>query len=232
MKTTVREQSQHCSFACSAEHGGRLRNRLAAEDRRSEILKEALSCMTQSDQGEVPLSSIALRLGISRNLVYHYFPNQTSLVSAVLDQAFAEFLDCLRRVREKRQKRTAALVGVYAQFLLRRPEVARVLQLSTKSGGLFRSKTAQKQKVLVDSLLDAYAEDVGCKSLREVDAMRHAAEAAVEFVRLFAVLEAGCSTLSQSQVEQYCTGVVLHSLQEAEKLCLTDSTRTSDFDRI
>ena len=93
-------------------------------------------------------------------------------------------------------------------------------------------KTAQKQKVLVDSLLDAYAEDVGCKSLREVDAMRHAAEAAVEFVRLFAVLEAGRSTLSQSQVEQYCTGVVLHSLQEAEKLCLTDSTRTSNFDRI
>ena len=228
MKSTGKDMAHNAGQAHEGAHGAKMRDRRAAEDRRLQILKEALSCMMQSADGDVSLAAVASRLGISRNLVYYYFPNQTSLISAMIDQEFAELAENMRQAQQSQgQVRVASLVALYVEFVMCRPDVERVLLLSHKTGSLFRHKIEEKQKVMVDWLLEAYAKERGGPCLLKLDLMRHAADAAIEFLRLFVVLEAGQKKCTQQQIVRYCTDVVMCSLDEAAKMALTKTNKNA-----
>src|SRR5919202_1779478 len=77
-----------------------VRRRMGVEERRQQLIGVALDLFSRRSPDEVSLDEIASAAGISRPLVYHYFPGKLSLYEAALKRA-AE--DLAARFTEPRQ---------------------------------------------------------------------------------------------------------------------------------
>ncbi|MEU2899556.1 TetR/AcrR family transcriptional regulator [Streptomyces sp. NPDC001273] len=64
-----------------------VRRRMGVEERRQQLIGVALELFSQRSPDEVSIDEIASRAGISRPLVYHYFPGKLSLYEAALRRA-------------------------------------------------------------------------------------------------------------------------------------------------
>src|ERR1700754_4129088 len=60
------------------------RRRLSPEDRRSELLELGAEVFGQRPYDEVRIDEIAERAGVSRALMYHYFPDKRAFFAAVV----------------------------------------------------------------------------------------------------------------------------------------------------
>ncbi|MFJ5778767.1 TetR/AcrR family transcriptional regulator [Streptomyces sp. NPDC093094] len=63
------------------------RRRLGVEERRQQLIGVALDLFSRRSPDEVSIDEIASAAGISRPLVYHYFPGKLSLYEAALKRA-------------------------------------------------------------------------------------------------------------------------------------------------
>jgi AcrR family transcriptional regulator len=63
------------------------RRRLSPEDRRSELLALGVEVFGQRPYDEVRIDEIAERAGVSRALMYHYFPDKRAFFAAVVRAA-------------------------------------------------------------------------------------------------------------------------------------------------
>ncbi|MGW1667726.1 TetR/AcrR family transcriptional regulator [Streptomyces sp. NPDC002324] len=63
------------------------RRRMGVEERRQQLIGVALELFSRRSPDEVSLDEIASAAGISRPLVYHYFPGKLSLYEAALTRA-------------------------------------------------------------------------------------------------------------------------------------------------
>ncbi|MET9911729.1 TetR/AcrR family transcriptional regulator [Streptomyces sp. NPDC006476] len=77
-----------------------VRRRMGVEERRQQLIGVALELFSQRSPDDVSIDEIAAAAGISRPLVYHYFPGKLSLYEAALRRA-AE--DLASRFREPHQ---------------------------------------------------------------------------------------------------------------------------------
>ncbi|MFF9363323.1 TetR/AcrR family transcriptional regulator [Streptomyces griseoluteus] len=64
-----------------------VRRRMGVEERRQQLIKVALDLFSRRSPDEVSIDEIASAAGISRPLVYHYFPGKMSLYEAALTRA-------------------------------------------------------------------------------------------------------------------------------------------------
>ncbi|WP_175521973.1 TetR/AcrR family transcriptional regulator [Streptomyces sp. CAI-85] len=64
-----------------------VRRRMGVEERRQQLIGVALELFAQRSPDEVSIDEIAAAAGISRPLVYHYFPGKISLYEAALKRA-------------------------------------------------------------------------------------------------------------------------------------------------
>lgn len=64
-----------------------VRRRMGVEERRQQLIGVALELFSRRSPDEVSIDEIASRAGISRPLVYHYFPGKLSLYEAALSRA-------------------------------------------------------------------------------------------------------------------------------------------------
>ena len=64
-----------------------VRRRMGVEERRQQLIGVALELFSQRSPDEVSIDEIAAAAGISRPLVYHYFPGKLSLYEAALRRA-------------------------------------------------------------------------------------------------------------------------------------------------
>ncbi|MFI8346170.1 TetR/AcrR family transcriptional regulator [Streptomyces sp. NPDC085596] len=67
--------------------GTGVRRRMGVEERRQQLIKVALDLFSRRSPDEVSIDEIASAAGISRPLVYHYFPGKLSLYEAALTRA-------------------------------------------------------------------------------------------------------------------------------------------------
>ncbi|WP_128381659.1 TetR/AcrR family transcriptional regulator [Streptomyces cavernae] len=67
-----------------------VRRRMAVEERRQQLIGVALELFSTRSPDEVSIDEIASAAGISRPLVYHYFPGKLSLYEAALQRAADE----------------------------------------------------------------------------------------------------------------------------------------------
>ncbi len=67
--------------------GTGVRRRMGVEERRQQLIGVALELFSKRSPDEVSIDEIASRAGISRPLVYHYFPGKLSLYEAALRRA-------------------------------------------------------------------------------------------------------------------------------------------------
>ena len=64
-----------------------VRRRMGVEERRQQLIGVALELFARRSPDEVSIDEIAAAAGISRPLVYHYFPGKLSLYEAALQRA-------------------------------------------------------------------------------------------------------------------------------------------------
>ncbi|MFE9607654.1 TetR/AcrR family transcriptional regulator [Streptomyces sp. NPDC006012] len=67
-----------------------VRRRMGVEERRQQLIGVALELFSRRSPDEVSIDEIASAAGISRPLVYHYFPGKLSLYEAALQRAAEE----------------------------------------------------------------------------------------------------------------------------------------------
>ncbi|MFC9132438.1 TetR/AcrR family transcriptional regulator [Streptomyces sp. NPDC057099] len=67
-----------------------VRRRLGVEERRQQLIGVALELFSRRSPDQVSIDEIASAAGISRPLVYHYFPGKLSLYEAALQRAADE----------------------------------------------------------------------------------------------------------------------------------------------
>ncbi|MEU5632946.1 TetR/AcrR family transcriptional regulator [Streptomyces rishiriensis] len=77
-----------------------VRRRMGVEERRQQLIGVALELFAQRSPDEVSIDEIAAAAGISRPLVYHYFPGKLSLYEAALKRASEELASRFREPHE------------------------------------------------------------------------------------------------------------------------------------
>jgi AcrR family transcriptional regulator len=70
-----------------------VRRRMGVEERRRQLIGVALDLFSRRSPDEVSIDEIASAAGISRPLVYHYFPGKLSLYEAALKRAAQDLAD-------------------------------------------------------------------------------------------------------------------------------------------
>ncbi|MGW3951488.1 TetR/AcrR family transcriptional regulator [Streptomyces sp. NPDC004752] len=95
-----------------------VRRRMGVEERRQQLIGVALELFSRRSPDEVSIDEIASAAGISRPLVYHYFPGKLSLYEAALKRA-AE--DLAGRFTEPHEgplgRRLLRVMGRYFDFV-------------------------------------------------------------------------------------------------------------------
>ncbi|MEZ3182108.1 TetR/AcrR family transcriptional regulator [Streptomyces pimonensis] len=76
------------------------RRRMGVEERRQQLIGVALELFSRRSPDEVSIDEIASRAGISRPLVYHYFPGKLSLYEAALRRAAEDLASRFEEPRE------------------------------------------------------------------------------------------------------------------------------------
>src|SRR4051794_5779680 len=66
--------------------------RLAPDDRRRQLLDRAVELFAEHGYDELSMAAFAKAAGISKPLLYHYFPSKRDLFEAALEQAAEEHL--------------------------------------------------------------------------------------------------------------------------------------------
>ena len=87
----------------------RKRTRLSAEARREQILDEAARLTLEEGLYAVSMERLAREVGISKGLVYNYFPDRDALLAALLHRAQTELRD--------RGMATAMQAQTYAELI-------------------------------------------------------------------------------------------------------------------
>ncbi|MFD4785871.1 TetR/AcrR family transcriptional regulator [Streptomyces sp. NPDC058459] len=77
-----------------------VRRRMGVEERRQQLIKVALDLFSRRSPDEVSIDEIASAAGISRPLVYHYFPGKLSLYEAALTRAAEDLAGRFEEPRE------------------------------------------------------------------------------------------------------------------------------------
>ncbi|HEB89663.1 MAG TPA: TetR/AcrR family transcriptional regulator [Deltaproteobacteria bacterium] len=112
--------------------------RLSAEDRRDQILREAMGCFADLGFRGTTTRALAERVGISEAALYRYFKSKESLYAAIIDQKMSapDLIDRLRPAAE-RSEDEAVLRGI-ARGLLERvdedPGFLRLLMYTALEG--------------------------------------------------------------------------------------------------
>ncbi|MET8676414.1 TetR/AcrR family transcriptional regulator [Streptomyces sp. NPDC004647] len=95
-----------------------VRRRMGVEERREQLIAVAQELFSQRPPGEVSIDEIATAAGISRPLVYHYFPGKNSLYDEVVQRAADELT---RRFSEPQEgplgARLLRVMGRYFDFV-------------------------------------------------------------------------------------------------------------------
>ncbi|MER5828019.1 TetR/AcrR family transcriptional regulator [Streptomyces mirabilis] len=68
------------------ERGGRTRRRLSTEERREQLLSVGARLFSESPYDEVWIEQVAEIAGVSRGLMYHYFPTKRDFFAAVVER--------------------------------------------------------------------------------------------------------------------------------------------------
>ncbi|MEU0668933.1 TetR/AcrR family transcriptional regulator [Streptomyces lavendulocolor] len=90
------------------------RRRMGVEERRQQLIGVALELFSRRSPEDVSIDEIAAAAGISRPLVYHYFPGKQSLYEAALRRAADEL--AARFVEPRRGPLGARLLRVMGRF--------------------------------------------------------------------------------------------------------------------
>ena len=167
----------------------RARERLTPEDRRAQIVAAALDLLVESHAIEPSFSNLADRLGISRNLIYHYFSSPAMLLDAVVENecrtVMAEVAQTVHATEGFDQRaRLEAVLLAYIRVISQRMQFVRLVTSSSEAAKFFNNYVAQNAPIIFDVILAL----VPHKAVREKEnavCIEIAMRAWIEFLRYF-----------------------------------------------
>lgn len=197
-----------------AETSAPQRTRLSPEARRECILAAARRCCIRSGAFALSLAEVAQEAGISRNLVYHYFPNRAALLSALLDaegQVLGERAAAIAPLPGESPRDTLRrLICAFLDFTAERSDGFSLLSGEPSAKPLLREQFAACQALLsrrIFSLLE----------LPDVPAAHAALEAATGFLMRFAYIERAELSSRREAAADLCLGVLLAAADGARR---------------
>lgn len=114
---------------------GPARSRLSADDRRRQLVEIGLELLTTRPIHAMALDEVAAQAGISRTLLFHYFPTKRDYYSAVVQAAGERMLSPVREpAGDSPAERVRSLVAGYLRLVARSRE-AYVPLVRGASGG-------------------------------------------------------------------------------------------------
>lgn len=128
--------------------------------RRDEIVAAARELFAEQGVVGTTFNDIARRVGVTRGLVYHYFPEKQALVEHVLDEWTEEFVTELRAWDAAREVGNIDRAVVDCIALLRRHVPGRGRGARTPAGRLPRIDDAGLYLRFVDRAVDALVETI------------------------------------------------------------------------
>nr|WP_070959870.1 TetR/AcrR family transcriptional regulator [Hyphomonas sp. Mor2] len=153
------------------------RKRLAPEERKEQILDVAAAMIRENGVSAVNMDRLGREAGISKPLVYVYFPNRIELLKSLLLREVQRFhresgilastagpLEELVRASSRKMLEYVQEFGIVIQQLMLEPEVADVLEeLDTKFQEQYKSYLAKRvrDEYGVDSEVAAAVVEVG-----------------------------------------------------------------------
>ncbi|MEV0635804.1 TetR/AcrR family transcriptional regulator [Streptomyces sp. NPDC050619] len=136
-----------------------VRRRMGVEERRQQLIGVALDLFSRRSPDEVSIDEIAAAAGISRPLVYHYFPGKLSLYEAALKRAAEDLAG--RFVEAREGPLGARLLRVMRRFFdfvdVHGPGFAALMRggPAVPAGGARLFDTASATNALIDSVRQA-----------------------------------------------------------------------------
>ncbi|WP_435298891.1 TetR/AcrR family transcriptional regulator [Timonella sp. A28] len=140
--------------------------RIDPDERAQEIVNATRLLFATRGIAKTSFTDIAREIGVARGLIYHYFPDKDALITAVLDQYVAEFVQAVRRWDAAREVGNIdkALVDCIALF---RSQLRTMNPMHTElqrieNTGLYNRFLHQAVTAIVDCLqlttIEAYAQ--------------------------------------------------------------------------
>src|SRR3954466_7955473 len=77
----------------AGKQGERARRRLSTEERREQLLSVGARLFSESPYDEVWIEQVAEIAGVSRGLMYHYFPTKRDFFAAIVERESQHLLD-------------------------------------------------------------------------------------------------------------------------------------------
>lgn len=105
-------------------------------ERRREIIDAARNLYEEKGMSRTSIQDITARVGVTRSLFYHYFPNKDAVTSAVLDTYVADFVEAVHYWDEERR------IGEIEDAL---SSVVRLLRLGLFEDDSFRIALASQE---------------------------------------------------------------------------------------
>ncbi|ATL27236.1 TetR/AcrR family transcriptional regulator [Streptomyces formicae] len=144
-----------------------VRRRMGVEERRQQLIGVALELFSHRSPDDVSIDEIAAAAGISRPLVYHYFPGKLSLYEAALRRAAEDLAE--RFVEPHEGPLGARLLRVMGRFLAfvdeHGPGFSALMRggpavSSVSTGGACAIDTASTTNALIDSVRQAAYDEI------------------------------------------------------------------------
>jgi len=102
--------------------------RLPAEERRRQLVEMGLKVLVELPIHELSLDRVATEAGLSRSLLFHYFPSKSAYYAAVVEAAAGLMLEAVGVATSgPPEERLAVTIGRYLDFVVRHRERYRAL---------------------------------------------------------------------------------------------------------
>ncbi|MFI7585688.1 TetR/AcrR family transcriptional regulator [Spongisporangium articulatum] len=132
------------------------RRRLTAEDRRRQLIGVGLRLLTTTPVHELSVDDVAAEVGISRSLLFHYFPTKTDYFRAVVRAAGDRFVAaCSPDPALPREQQLAATVDGLIDFVERRRENYLAFVLGAAADPVLQEGTDEVRDKLVAAIMAA-----------------------------------------------------------------------------
>jgi TetR/AcrR family transcriptional regulator len=186
------------------------------EERRQEILRQAIDVFGEAGYGGARIDEVARRVGIRRPSVLYHFPDKRSLYEAAVSNTVTDIVDRVLATERKSQDRLEAIADVWIDFVIARPNAARVLlrQMIDADPIPIRDIQTAVQKLL-SSIQAAIDERLGLEAGKSPDATEFAlvlSSASLVWVASHRAVEGalGLDTMSPQSIQRHRR--VLHAL--------------------
>ncbi|MDO5531814.1 TetR/AcrR family transcriptional regulator [Sutterella sp.] len=157
------------------------RKRFQPEDRREQILDAAARCYTRTGSFEVTMIDVAREIGVSRNLIYHYFRNQETLLEALIERETRTFRERITDIPFTTPEETMHLVALtYVRYIAEHADAVTMVFSSPR----VLAKISPHITVTLEVIARRFADALGVPWSGTVrTAMLAASEFMVNFVR-------------------------------------------------